>query len=241
MLQIISEDDRVILDSDIKWYSRDKLLKERDNYTFYITTDFAVSNKITADYSVISVWALDKDSNWHWVDGILRRQLMSDNIEDLFKLADRYKPVQVGIEISGQQAGFIPWILSEMNKRKIFFPLAKSGNKLGIMPTTKKEVRFSTVEPLFKLGKMHFPEEMRSEHIMEEAVEELSLITPTGFRSKHDDFIDSISMLSSLPVMLPSSHTPEKKEVNNNNNYIWGDSLLLPLEESPSFLDDYLE
>ena len=33
---------------------------------------------------------------------------MDKNIDDLFVLAQKYKPLSVGIEITGQQEGFIP-------------------------------------------------------------------------------------------------------------------------------------
>ena len=41
-----------------------------------------------------------------------------------------------------------------------------------------------------------------------EAVNELSLIAVGGIRSKHDDFLDTISMLSSLTPWKPSEETP---------------------------------
>ena len=43
---------------------------------------------------------------------------------------------------------------------------------------------------------------------MKEAVNELSLASPGGFKSKHDDFIDTISMLSSLTPWKPSEEAP---------------------------------
>ena len=35
-------------------------------------------------------------------------------------------------------------------------------------------------------------------------VEELQLVSVTGFKSKHDDAADTISMLASMPLWLPS-------------------------------------
>jgi hypothetical protein len=35
---------------------------------------------------------------------------MDKNVDDLFRLSQEYKPQQVGIEVSGQQGGFIQWI-----------------------------------------------------------------------------------------------------------------------------------
>jgi len=53
MLRIMSDEDRLIQDSDISWYKRRNLIKNRHLFNFYITTDFATSEKTAADYSVI--------------------------------------------------------------------------------------------------------------------------------------------------------------------------------------------
>lgn len=53
---------------------------------------------------------------------------MGANIDALFRLAQQYQPQQVGIEVSGQQAGFIDWIQDQMMERNIYFPLASQNN-----------------------------------------------------------------------------------------------------------------
>jgi hypothetical protein len=116
----------------------------------------------------------------------------------------------VGIEVTGQQGGFISWIQGQMLERNIYFPLASEGNdtKPGIRPNTNKMVRFNTVVPLFKARKIFFPLERKGEITMQEAMNELSLVSVSGFRSKHDDFLDTISMLSSLNPWKPSEEAP---------------------------------
>lgn len=206
MLRIMSEEDRMILDSDIGWYKLDAVLRNKQRFNFYITTDFATSVKQSADFSVISVWAYNNVGDWLWVDGICKRQLMDKNVNDLFRLAQMYRPQQVGIEVTGQQGGFIQWIQGEMLERNIYFPLASEGNdmKPGIRPNTNKMVRFNTVVPLFKARKVFFPLERKNEPPLQEAITELSLASMGGFKSKHDDFIDTISMLSSLTPWKPT-------------------------------------
>lgn len=210
MLRIMSEEDRMILDSDIGWYKLDSVLRNKSRFNFYITTDFATSVKESADFSVISVWAYNNVGDWLWVDGICKRQLMDKNIDDLFRLAQMYKPQQVGIEVTGQQGGFIQWIMEQMIERNIYFPLASEGNnnRPGIRPNTNKMVRFNTVVPLFKARKIFFPIEKKNEAPIQEALNELSLVSVSGFKSKHDDFIDTISMLSSLKPWKPSEEAP---------------------------------
>lgn len=214
MLRIMSDEDRMILDSDIGWYKLDAVLRNKSRFNFYITTDFATSVKDSADFSVISVWAYNNAGDWLWVDGICKRQLMDKNIDDLFRLAQMYKPQQVGIEVTGQQGGFIQWIQAQMLERNIYFPLASEGNNLkpGIRPNTNKMVRFNTVVPLFKARKIFFPLERKNEPPLQEAINELSLAAVSGFKSKHDDFIDTISMLSSLTPWKPSEEAPLHQE-----------------------------
>ena len=218
MLRIMSDEDRMIQDSDIAWYKIDAVIRNKSRFNFYITTDFATSIKDKADYSVISVWAYNNVGDWLWVDGICKRQLMDKNVNDLFRLAQLYKPQSVGIEVTGQQGGFIPWLQGEMMTRNIYFPLATEGNNNspGIRPNTNKMVRFNTVVPLFKARKIFFPVEKKTEPTMAEAMNELSLVAVSGFRSKHDDFLDTISMLSSLTPWKPSEEAPLHESGNGD-------------------------
>lgn len=220
MLRIMSEEDRLVRTNDIRWYARDMVLKNKGKFNFYFTTDFAVSEKQKADFSVISVWALNNIGDWLWVDGIVKRQLMDKNVDELFRLAQIYKPQQVGIEVSGQQGGFISWIQSQMMERNIYFPLASEGNDSapGIRPNTNKMVRFNTVLPLFKAGKIYFPTEMKTTPELIEFMNELSLAAVSGFKSKHDDCIDTVSMLSSLKTWRP---TEEAILVQDSHSGMW--------------------
>lgn len=212
MLRIMSDEDRLIHDTDINWYTgRKKIIERKNNFNWYITTDFATSESEYSDYSVISVWAVTNAGQFFWVDGICERQLMDKNIDDLFLLVQKYKPLSVGIEISGQQGGFIPWIRSEMVTRNTFFSLAgNTPTTHGLKPTTNKMERFLVVQPWFKQGKMFFPEEWKARKVMIEAQEELQFASPSGFKSTHDDFIDTISMLGLMKIWLPAE-SPEAK------------------------------
>lgn len=219
MLQIMSDEDRLILDTDIGWYSHSSVLTNRNLFNFYITTDFATSEKQSADFSAISVWALNYASDWFWVDGILKRQTMDENMKDLFRLSQMYKPQNVGIEVTGQQGGFIPWIQDQMMRRNIYFPLASdnNSNKPGIRPTTNKLQRFNVVVPWFKSKKVFLPREMKDSEIIKEAVNELTLASRGGLKSKHDDFIDTVSMLPLIGAFPPS----QEMEISRNEHDVY--------------------
>jgi phage terminase large subunit-like protein len=205
MLRITSEEERLIQDSEVRWYSRAELLKKVTSFNFYITTDLATSSKKTADFSVISVWAYNHLGQWFWVDGICERQGIDKSFNDLFRLVQQYKPQQVGIEVTGQQQAYIKLLQSEMMNRNIWFNFASSekSGEPGIRPTTDKLSRLNLVVPWFKSGMMHFPEEMKHSVIMGHFMGQLRLATMSGLKGK-DDCLDTISMLGYLTPWKPS-------------------------------------
>lgn len=235
MLQIMSDEDRLVLDSDIQWYNLTNLMQRKDNFNFYITTDFATSEKTSADFSFISVWAVNDKGYFFWVDGVCERQTMDKNIDDLFRLVSQYKPQSVGIEVSGQQGGFIPWIQREMFAKNIFFTLASNENSTnpGIRPTGTKLERFNIVVPDFKLKRMYFPIEKKTSKPLKEMLLELSQASVGGFRSKHDDALDTISMLPAMQIWRPS----EEQHWKINENNIWEQE---SDDDSSSSLNNYI-
>lgn len=212
MLRIMSDEDRLITDSDIQWYSRPTLMANRGKFNYYITTDFATSAKAAADFSVISVWAMNHVGNIYWCDGVCKKQTMDKNVDDLFRLCQLWKPQAVGVEISGQQGGFIPWINEQMMSRNIYFTLASEGNKgaPGIRPNTDKMTRFQLVVPWFKTHKMYFPTELKQSPEMIQCMDELTNMSAKGTKSKHDDFCDTISMLAFIQMWKPGVELESK-------------------------------
>jgi len=238
MLKIMSDEERLIGDENINWYSRSELLLNKHRFNFYITTDFATSEKESADFSVISVWALSNKGYWFWVDGVCKRQTMDKNINDLFRFCQRYTPQEVGIEISGQQGGFISWIQNEMLSRNIYFNFATDPNSTrpGIRPNTNKLARFNIVVPWFKANLMFFPKELKDTMIMKECMNELRLVSVEGFKSRHDDFCDTISQLSSLKTWLPAEEL-EVREGKIDGEWIFDD---FEQETDHTAMDSYL-
>ncbi len=232
MLRIMSDDDRLIHDGDIVWYSRNAVVQNKPAYNFYITTDFATSEKESADFSVISVWAYNSNGDWLWVDGRCARQTMDRNIDDLLHLVQEYTPISVGVEVTGQQGGFISLIKRRMEDTGIWFRLASdnNSNREGIRPNNNKFVRFQTMVPMFKSHKVMFPKEMKQSKCMVQAMDELSLISIHGFKAKHDDFSDTISMLSVMRAFKPSNQG--RLVQAEDNVYYW--------EQPDEFVNDRL-
>ena len=223
MLRILSDDDRLVLDQDIVWYKRSDVTNNLYKYNIYMTTDFATSETEKSDFSVISVWALDYKGVFHWIDGVVKRQDMAINIDDIFRFVEMYKPLATGVEISGQQKGFVSWLKREMTNRGTYFYIAsdKTSGEEGLRPNTSKLTRFNVVLPLFKQRKIAFPEELRESAVMLEFIDEISSVTPSGFKSLHDDCADTISQLPLIDYFVPSDPTlvsTEARVVDYSNN-----------------------
>lgn len=233
MLRIMSEDDRLIHDSDIRWYKRESVLSNKNIFNFYISTDFATKEKNSNDFSVISVWAYNANGDWFYVDGICKKQTMDKTIDDLFRLVQIYRPQGVGIETNGQQYAFISWLQSEMMRRNIWFTFESNSTEPGIKSSGNKFERFKLVEPWFKLHKFYFPEELKTSEALAEGINELSLISKGGFKSKHDDFCDSISQLAFFNPWKPSESVPIKEDHDRN---IWEIDIELPKDNYSSYI-----
>lgn len=206
MLRIASEEDRVILDSDISWFNNKEIIKDKHKYNWYMTTDFATSTHRKADMTVIGVWAVDYEQNRYLVDGICGRFLMNETFKHIFSYVQKYNPDQVGIEVTGQQGGFVPLLKDEMLKRNVWFTIAKGrgSNKEGIAVRTNKMDRFRLTEPFFKRKKIYLPSNLKETTLIQELLEELSMVTIDGIKSVHDDVIDMVSQLDQMTIVYPS-------------------------------------
>ena len=235
MLRIMSDEDRLVAPQHIRWYDRSQLLANKNRYNFYITTDWSTSEKKGRDFSVISVWALNNNGDWFWVDGIRERQTMEKTVDELFRLVSQYRPMLVGVEVAGQQGGFVPWLQREMLQRNVWFTFASHGNAQnpGVRVDADKIARFNLVVPLFKTGKIYYPEELRTHSTVAAHIEEITLATPLGFKSKHDDCADTVSMLEFLGAWRPSEEAPALKQQDD----VWRSD---EVDDEPAGLGSYI-
>ncbi len=235
MLRLQGEDDEVVSMNEIRWYSRELLLRNRSNYNFYLTTDFATRESKLADHSVGVTWALNNNGDWFLVDGYRHQKTMDKTLDQLFNQVATYRPMLSGIEVTGQQGGFIPWIQEKMVERNVFFSLASHGNSKnpGIRPSTHKLERFQLVVPLFKQGKIYFPEELRNSELVQAFLNEIKLVTPYKIKSKNDDCLDNLSMLPLLGAWVPGMPAPMHQSADGD---IWQDQAV---EELSGGLSSY--
>ena len=234
MLEITDLTTLLVEEEDVRWYDPSMVVRNKDSYNFYISTDFATSTKKSADYSTMGIWAVSNNNDWLLIDGQCKRQTMQDNIEDLFRYVQKWKPLSVGIENSGQQGGFISILEEMMIQRNVWFTFAKKpGSKEpGIRPIKDKVHRFVTgVQPKFKQNKIWLPKPELTEKgnpglhkLVEEMTHELSRFTLAGGVKalKHDDAIDLLNQLSEMELYLPSVEVETVRDVTHKSS-IWAD------------------
>lgn len=199
MLQIIPEEGLLVPQDKIITIPSETFEKKRKEfYNFYITTDFAYTDKESSDYSVISVWAINNNGDYILCDGYCGKALIDALINKIFEFNVKYNPLQVGFEITGQQIGFVNLIRNEMITRNNFFNLKE------IRPTKDKFSRFNLATPLFHNQKIMICSNMMKTTWGTEFKDEIGKATVEGFKSKHDDVLDTFSMLLDLDIFAPS-------------------------------------
>lgn len=92
-----------------------------------------------------------------------------------------------------------------MTARGIYFYIAsdKSSGEEGLRPNTSKLTRFNTALPLFKQRRIAFPKDLKESASIIEFIDELSSVTPSGFKSAHDDCADTISQIPLIEYFSP--------------------------------------
>lgn len=224
MLRIASEDERLISSDDIMWVNRADILAKQHQYNFVITTDFGFTNKKGSDPTVIYVWALDWQNNIILVDGKIGRQLIDETFNDIFRFVKKYEPLTVGMEISGGQIALVSLMQKEMINRGLYFTIASpKGNRnvVGIPVNTNKFQRINLAVPFFKNKQIFFPREDADKQYITELLDQLSLVTHTGIKSKHDDCIDAVSQLTQFNLIFPDERQgkSELKDISNPYHY----------------------
>lgn len=233
LLQVTDLSTLLVEEEDVQWFDPSVILKNKNQYNFYMSTDFATSTKKSADFSTIGVWAVSSNSDWLLVDGQCKRQTMQENIDDTFRYVKKWSPLSVGIESSGQQGGFISIMQEMMLKRNIWFTFAKKARSkdVGIRPIKDKMHRFVTgVQPKFKQNKIWLPKpellslkNQRLLELVEELVHELSRLTMAGgFKAlAHDDAIDLLNQFSEMDIYSPASEEALTHTEITDDGLVW--------------------
>lgn len=212
MLRISSEEDRLVRETDYRWFEGEDVMNQEDNYNFYLTTDLSTSEKARADFRVLSLWAYNNNEDWFLMDGSANRYSIDRNIDMIFDYVAKHNIRSVGIETSGQQDVIVKWINKEMHRRNTYFHITE------VKPSVDKLQRFQGMVPAFRQGKVWFNKDLIGSAYYNEMKNEVDRATVGGLQSRKDDVIDTISMLGVMSPWKPA-HSAAIKEYNDDGGY----------------------
>lgn len=176
--QPISDSDRVFHEDWIRFFK-----EVPTGSAVYITCDPGLQAKSSADYTAITVCAVDAQKKMYVLEAIQERMLPKDIIQCLYNLAIRHKARTIGIEDIAYQKSLIYDMQDTFRKNAKWVSVTplKSGN-------VKKELRVKSLQPKFQNGEIFFRETGQ-----EELIRQIKLYTAAGAGTKHDDLIDALA------------------------------------------------
>jgi len=185
MCQVLADEDQKFRKEWFKYYSPADLDDILRNAHVYMTLDPAISEKQEADYTAIVAVAVKPEGDWYVLDVSYGHYDVHTTIEELFKMAQRWRPITVGIEKVAYQAALRQVLEKEMPRRGTYLYVE------DILSQRAKEIRIMGLQPLFAHGKIWFP---GTAHWLNEMEDEL-LTFPRGRR---DDLIDALAMVNEI-------------------------------------------
>lgn len=193
-----------------KFYEDDEIKdKEIDHYTL---VDLAISQKKTADFTVVLTVGKDRNGpNWYVREYTSGRLDPQQTIVAMFDHAARYSS-SVNIEAVAYQAALESFVLEEQRRHQAkddkFRPFTVNQLKHGY--AQKKEERIRGLVPYFKNGTLFIKKSMVE-------IQKELLQFPKG---RHDDHIDALSFFQSLK-RLTVFQQPEVEKVDNSYTAMW--------------------
>jgi len=180
-------------------------------WNIYILCDPATSQSKRADYTVMVVAAIGMDGCYYICDIIRDKLSLTDKAATIFNLCERWKPISVGWETTGQNSD-IQYIEEMMDSKKFHFNI-----KPLKTPSTKTKVqRIEVLEPLFKEGKVFLPPigSIIHKDFQNNEYDPIKLFINDEYSdfplSEHDDILDALCRIKD-PVMAVIN--PNRREV----------------------------
>lgn len=149
---------------------------------YYAAIDFAISQKESADFTVIAVASLDQDG-YLQVEDIRRNRLDALGIiEEMFSVQNRYKPDLFTVEAGMIEKSLGPFLKAEMMKKGIFI------NLNPLVPTKDKQTRARSFQARMRMGGVKF--DRQADWFIDLQNEMLRFP-----RDLHDDQVDALSWI----------------------------------------------
>lgn len=180
-LNLPADKDRALIKkSDIKYYKN-----KPEGLNVFSACDPAFSQEKTADYSSIVTVGVDAESKWYVLEVRRGRWTITELIDNLFSVYDRFGPISMSLEVIGPSQSLLSPIRAEEERRNRYLPLTE----IKARPPLEKEMRIrAELQPRFENGQVFIKKGMTE-------LEDELLNFPN---SRYDDVIDSLSDIASL-------------------------------------------
>jgi predicted phage terminase large subunit-like protein len=201
LLTPISDEDAVFKKAWIQYYTKLPTIVEK-----YMMIDLAISQKQTADYTVVMCVGLDKDKKIYVLEYDREHYTPNQTIDSIFTMYLKHRDLVkgVGIETVAFQKAMIYFIKDEMRRRGIYMPLKE------LKADTDKIRRIGALQPLFENGDVF----IKMEHV---ELENELLEFPF---SRHDDVLDSVAYLPQLMRPGTTNTKPLTYAYDSVNKYV---------------------
>lgn len=191
MLSPLDDSNAIFKKEYIQYYDKLPPIVER-----HILIDLAISQRDTADYTVILAVGITADKKIYVIEYDRGRYLPDETIDRIFSMYDKHKThgnvKSVGIETVAFQKSMLYFIKNEMRRRGTYMPLRE------LKADMDKTRRIGALQPLFENGDVY----IKNTH---KELEQELLEFPF---SEHDDTCDSLAYI--LQVLRPGGYKVEK-------------------------------
>ncbi len=204
MLSPIDDSDATFKRDNIRYFHLANI--EHNIVRKYILVDLAISERETADYTVVLCVGETADKKLYVLEYNRGHYLPNATINAIFNMYDKHKEKikVVGIEAVAFQKAMLYLVKDEMRRRGVYMPLRE------LKADKDKVRRIRSLQPLFECGDIYLNQGMVD---LERELLEFPF-------SKHDDIVDALAYV--LQVMRPGvqngntlkyNYTPTNKYV----------------------------
>ena len=164
----------------------ERIVTRQQIHDRFLTVDPAASEKLTADYTVISAWAVTPRQELLWLDCHRARMEVPDIVPKIAELAQRHEAGFVGIEDSGFQIAVI-----QEARRRPSMPEVVALKTEGKGKLVRATVAINRVQS----GTVWFP---LAAPWLEDVEAELLRFTGDEKQDAHDDVVDTLAYAAQI-------------------------------------------
>jgi predicted phage terminase large subunit-like protein len=174
----------------------------KKHFNFYVSSDLAVSQAETADFSVFVIGGTDENGTLYVFRVIRERMDSQEIVETLLSLQRVYDPIAVSMEKGQIEKSIGPFLRQRMLETGDFLSL------LPLAPSTDKPTRARSIQARTRAGAVKF--DKRADWYLD-FEDELSIFP----RGKHDDQVDAFAYLGLILdklIQAPTQTDLDKEE-----------------------------